>query len=169
MVSKESQQLLVDIDRTEIFELCENSAKLQCPDCNSFYGNRDYLLQLREKFEVQAESYNTPEDQLLLCSNPWLCHKEEFQSRTKHGVSERQVMFYKANQMLKKARQKQTWQPSDEYFQGGTNKKDPESHWRSTILAKRKSCFSIASLLKDTTFQLRDVSGRRTPDIGFFV
>ena len=31
------------------------------------------------------------------------------------------------------------------YFQGGTNKKYTESHWRNTILAKRKSCFSIAT------------------------
>ena len=37
-------------------------------------------------------------------------------------------------------------------FQGGTNKKDTESHWRSTMLAKKKSCFSIVSLSKDTTF-----------------
>ena len=44
-------------------------------------------------------------------------------------------------------------------FQGGTNKKDTESHWQSTMLAKRKSCFSIASLLKDTTIQLRELSG----------
>ena len=55
------------------------------------------------------------------------------------------------------------------YFQGGTNKKDTESHWRSTMVANRKSCFSIASLLKDTTFQLRELSGCRTPNIGFFV
>ena len=41
------------------------------------------LLQLREKFEVLADSYNTPEDQLRLYFNPWLCHREEFQSRTK--------------------------------------------------------------------------------------
>ena len=34
--SEESQQLLVDMNSTEIFELCENSAKLQCLDCNSF-------------------------------------------------------------------------------------------------------------------------------------
>ena len=34
--SEESQQLLVDMNHTEIFELCENSAKLPCPDCNSF-------------------------------------------------------------------------------------------------------------------------------------
>ena len=34
--SEESQQLLVDMNHTEIFELCENSAKHQCPDCNAF-------------------------------------------------------------------------------------------------------------------------------------
>ena len=59
--SEESQQLLVDMNHTEIFELCENSAKLECPDCNVFFRNRDNLLQLREKCEVQAESYNNPE------------------------------------------------------------------------------------------------------------
>ena len=34
--SAKSQQSLVDMNHTEIFELCDNSAKLQCPDCNSF-------------------------------------------------------------------------------------------------------------------------------------
>ena len=33
--SEESQQLL-DMNPTEIFELCDNSAKHQCPDFNSF-------------------------------------------------------------------------------------------------------------------------------------
>ena len=54
-------------------------------------------------------------------------------------------------------------------FQGGTSKKETESHWRSTILAKRKSCFTIASLLKDTTFQPHELNGYRTPNIEFFV
>ena len=31
----ESQKLLDDLNQTEIFELCENSAKLQCLDCNA--------------------------------------------------------------------------------------------------------------------------------------
>ena len=56
-----------------------------------------------------------------------------------------------------------------QFFQGGMNKKNTESHWRSTILAKEKSCFSIASLLKDTTIQLRKQNGCRTPNIRFFV
>ena len=38
------------------------------------YGNRDHLLQLREKFEVQAESYNNTEGYLRLFFNPSLGH-----------------------------------------------------------------------------------------------
>ena len=49
------------------------------------------------------------------------------------------------------------------------HRKDTEIHWRSTILAKRKSCFTTASLLKDTTFQPHEQNGYRTPNIGFFV
>ena len=61
--SEGSQKLLDDMNQTEIFELCENSAKRQCPDCNVFFlRNRNHSLQLREKFEVFAESYNNPEN-----------------------------------------------------------------------------------------------------------
>ena len=34
--SAASRTLLKDVNQTEIFELCENTKKLQCPDCNSF-------------------------------------------------------------------------------------------------------------------------------------
>ena len=34
--SEETQKILEDMNQTEIFELCENAAKLQCSDCNSF-------------------------------------------------------------------------------------------------------------------------------------
>ena len=34
--SEASQRLLKDMNLTEIFELCENTEKLQCPDCKSF-------------------------------------------------------------------------------------------------------------------------------------
>ena len=33
--SKESQDLIADMKNTEIFELCENSSKQQCPDCSA--------------------------------------------------------------------------------------------------------------------------------------
>ena len=32
--SKESQDLIADMNNTEIFELCETSSEQQCPDCN---------------------------------------------------------------------------------------------------------------------------------------
>ena len=35
--SKESQDLIADLNNTEIFELCENSSKQQCPDCNAYW------------------------------------------------------------------------------------------------------------------------------------
>ena len=35
--SKYSQDLIADLNNTEIFELCENSSKRQCLDCNSYW------------------------------------------------------------------------------------------------------------------------------------
>ena len=35
--SKESQDLVADLNNTEIFELCKNSSKLQCPDSNLYW------------------------------------------------------------------------------------------------------------------------------------
>ena len=51
----------------------------------------------------------------------------------------------------------------------GMHKKDTEGHWRSTILAKKKSCFTIASILKYMTIQLHELTGYRTPNIGLHV
>ena len=62
------------MNHTEVFELCENSPKHQCLGCNAFLRNRDHLLLLREKFEVFAECYNIPEDQLRFYFNSFLCH-----------------------------------------------------------------------------------------------
>ena len=46
-ISEESQKLLVDMNSTEIFELCENSVEIQMSRLQFLYGNRDYLLQWR--------------------------------------------------------------------------------------------------------------------------
>ena len=35
--SKESQDLIADMNNTEIFELCENSSKQQCLDCSAYW------------------------------------------------------------------------------------------------------------------------------------
>ena len=71
--SEASQKLMRDMDQTEIFELCENSEK-SMSWLQFLYGNRNYLFQLREKFEVQAESYNISKGQLRFQFDPWLHH-----------------------------------------------------------------------------------------------
>ena len=48
------------------------------------------------------------------------------------------------------------------FSQDGMHKKNTEIRWQRTILVKKKSCFSIASLLKDTTVQLRKLNGGRS-------
>ena len=35
--SEKSQELIADMNNTEIFELCETSSKQQCPDCNLYW------------------------------------------------------------------------------------------------------------------------------------
>ena len=35
--SQESQDLIADMNNIEIFELCENYSKQQCPDCNAYW------------------------------------------------------------------------------------------------------------------------------------
>ena len=35
--SEKSQKLIVDMNNTEIFELCETSSKRQCPNCNLYW------------------------------------------------------------------------------------------------------------------------------------
>ena len=111
---EESQKLLVDMNHTEIFELWENSAKLQCHDCNAF-----------------------SEVGIICCS----CRRNLKYSRSPTTLQKTNCDFTS--------------------IPGFVIKKNTESHWRSTMLAKRKSCFSIASLQKDTTLQLRGLSGCR--------
>ena len=78
-----------------------------------------------------AESYNIPEDQLrFVVSMPTLSSRRIPVEDQKHGASERQVMLYKAKQMLKKARQNK-----DSPFKMVRTRKIPEvvggaQHWR---------------------------------------
>ena len=166
--SEESQQLLVDMNHTEIFELSENSAKHQRLDCNVFSEVGIIYCSCGRNLKYSRSLTNFQKTNCDFTSILGFVKKKNSSRGPKHGVSERQVMFYKEKRLLQKA-DKVNMTAIRQSFQGGTNKKDTESHWRSTILAKRKSCFSIASLLKDTTFQLRKLSGCRTPNSGFFV
>ena len=78
--SKKSQELVADMNNTEIFELCENSSKPQCLQCNTCWEiGKIYLLQLWKKYEIFAET-RVRAEQLRRPLNSWLCYQEEQQS-----------------------------------------------------------------------------------------
>ena len=166
--SEESQQLLVDMSHTEIFKLCENSAKLQCSDCNSFTEIWIIYCSCGKFLKYKRSPTTTQKINSDFTSIPDIVFKKNSSRGPKHGASERQVMFYRAKQMRGKARQsKHGSHPtilSRWYAQENT-----EIRWRSTILAKKKFCFTTASLLNDMITQLHELNGCRTPNIGFFV
>ena len=99
-----------------------------------------------------------PRRLIATCFNPGFVIKKNSSRGPKHGQSERQIMFVKAKEMFKK-QDKKNRVAIRRYFQGGMHKKripkvtGGAQHWR-----KRKSCFTIAWLLKDTTIQLHELS-----------
>ena len=95
-INEASQKLLKDMNQTEIFELCENTEKLQWPDCNSFtevgiiYGSCGRNLRYnRRPTPFQKDN--------LDCNSidGYTIRKNSSRGPT-HGPSERQFMFSKA-------------------------------------------------------------------------
>ena len=87
--SKESQDLIADMNSTEIFELCENFSKQLCLECDSHWEIRNNQLQLLKKYEVYAESNRVRQEQPCRHHNPLVqkfvvCHRLE---RTPHNAT----------------------------------------------------------------------------------
>ena len=133
------------------------------------FRNRDYLLQLREKFEVFAESYNTPRKRIttVLESLALSSRRIPVEDQNTANLNDRSCSSRRRRCLRKQ--DKVNMAAIRRYFQGGKNKKDTEGHWRSTISARKKLCFTMASLLNDMILQLHELNGYRTPNIGFFV
>ena len=86
-VSEESQKLLDDMIQTEIFELYENAAKHQCPDCIIYCSCGRYLKYSRSPTTLQKTNYD-------FTSIPDIVIKKNSSRGPKHDASERQVMFF---------------------------------------------------------------------------
>ena len=103
--SEESQQLLVDMNRTEVFELCENSAKLQCPDCNCFTEIGIICCSCGRNLMYKRSPTTTQKGNCDYTSIPGFVIKKNSTRGPKHDKAERQIMFFRALEMLKKAKQ----------------------------------------------------------------
>ena len=98
-----------------------------------FLINRDHLLQLGENLKHKRSLATIQKATCDFTSIPGFVTKKNSSRGPKHGAFERQVMFFTA--------------AIRRFYQDGMRKKNTESRWQSTILTKKKSCFTIASLL----------------------
>ena len=104
--SKESQELIADMNNTEIFELCENSSKKQSPIAKPtgkfalYVGSCGRNAKKSSQRPKEFEKNNRD-----VSSIPCYVIKKNSSRGAKHGPSERQRMYFQAKQMLKKARQ----------------------------------------------------------------
>ena len=143
--SEESQKLLDDMNFTEIFGLCENSAKHQCLDCNAFSEIGIFHCSCGRNLKYSRSPTTSQKTNCDFTSILDFVIKKNSSRGPKHGVSERQVMFYKAKQMLKKARQSNH---GSHPTIGGAQYRRKGSH-----------AFRSHRSLKDTTIQLRELNG----------
>ena len=124
--SEESQQWLVDMNQTEIFEHCENSAKLQCSDCNAFREIGIVYCSCGRNLKYSWSLTTTQKTKCDFASNPWLFVIEKSSSRgpSTAYLNDRSCST-RRNGCLRK--------------HDGMHKKDTESQWRNTLLAKKTS------------------------------
>ena len=103
--SKESQELIADMNNTEIFELCENSSKHQCPECNTHWDIELIYCSCGRNMKYSRSSTTFQQNNYDVTSIPGYVVKKNNSRGAKHRPSERQRMNYQAKHMLKKARE----------------------------------------------------------------
>ena len=104
--SKESQDFLADMTNTEVFELCENSSKQQCPECNTYWEIGIIYCSCGRNKKSSQRPTEFEQNNYDVTSIPGYVTKKNSSRDAKHGPSERQRLYYQAKQMLKKTRQK---------------------------------------------------------------
>ena len=104
--SKKSQDLIADMNNTEIFELCETSSKQQCTDCNFFWEAGIVCCTCGRCLRISRSEKEVDKSNKDVVSIPGYAIKKNDKRGARHGPSERQRMCYKAREMLHKAGQK---------------------------------------------------------------
>ena len=102
--SERSKELTTSMGNTEYFELCETSANMQCPQCalyweaGIFFCTCGNCMQLTER----NRQLNTARYDVLSITGYVI--KKNPSHAARNGPSMRQCMYYKAHDMLRKAR-----------------------------------------------------------------
>ena len=85
---EESQKSLDDMNQTEIFELCENSAKHQCPDCNAFSEIGIISCICRRNVKYSRSPTTLQKTNCDFTSIPGFVVRKNSSRGPKHGVSQ---------------------------------------------------------------------------------
>ena len=103
--SKKSQELIADLNNTEIFELCENSSKQQCPDCNVYWETVKSIAAVEEMWSLRGVRQSSTRTTVTAPQSLDYVIKKNSKRGAKHGPSVRQKTYHQARQMLYKDRQ----------------------------------------------------------------
>ena len=140
------------MNHTQIFEHGEINVLIAM----LFPKNRDYLLQLREIFEVLGVLQHSRRPIAILLQS-WRIPVEVVSLKGRWCL------------MLKKARQSKHGSHPTILRTVVRTKRIPKVTGGAQYWRKKSHAFSIESLLKDTTIKLRDLSVWRMQNTGFFV
>ena len=88
--SKETQDLITDLNNTEIFELCENSSKQQCLDCNACWEMGIIYCSCGRNMKSTRSPTEFDQNNRDVTSIPGYVIKKKSSRGAKHGPSERQ-------------------------------------------------------------------------------
>ena len=102
--SEKSKKLITDMGNTEIFELCETSSKKQCPDCALeweicivYCSCGRCLVPSQSTKKLDKKNYDA-------LSIPSYVIQKNLTRGAKHGASVQQQKYFKAKEMLQRAR-----------------------------------------------------------------
>ena len=152
------EKLLQDIDQTEIFELCENSTKLPCFDCNSFteigttYCSCGRNLKTSRGVPQHFKRATTISIRSLATSLRRILVEDQSTANLRNKLCSSRRTTCSEKQRTKRTEIIRRFSPD------GQHKKGTRLRQRSTILAKKKSCFTTKLLWRTTTTQPRKLN-----------
>ena len=89
---------------TEVFELCETSSKIQCPDCASYWEAGVIFCTCGKCMQPTERNRQLNKARYDVLSISGCVTKKNLTHAARHGPSMRQTMYHTAHDMLRKAR-----------------------------------------------------------------
>ena len=107
--SKRSKKLINDVGSTEIFELCETSSKIQCPDCVLYWQIGIVFCSCGRSLNPSQRTKQFDKQNYDALSLPVYVIKKNLTHGAIHGTSERQRMYIQSKGDVAESSPTQTW------------------------------------------------------------